>query len=354
MGVVRFLLAISVLSIHTDYNLGLSRFGEALAVNTFFIISGFYMALILTEKYVGRNGSYRLFITNRFLRIYPVYWVILASTILIATLHSSRLPYSSLAGVISDVTLLARTDYLSINAATTNTPLVTPAWTLIVELTFYLFAVFFVRLKTRYIIGIAVLSFVVRYGIAYYEMLHHTYQKTGFLPACLVFFMLGILSYRLYSRLKLKQLDRRLTVSLLIIMVLLTVFYYQIPSIISYHRFELKEWLYYISFTAFAPFCFLLLRSNAIDRFIGELSYPIHIAHFLVVDILVNYLKIGSGTWYVFVMASAVTIIVSLVLVQCIDKPIDRYRQKRLHRGVTAAAPANVATGLGDHPPEVR
>ena len=44
------------------------------------MISGFYMAMILTEKYCG-PGSYRLFLTNRFLRIYPIYWITLGLSI---------------------------------------------------------------------------------------------------------------------------------------------------------------------------------------------------------------------------------------------------------------------------------
>ena len=42
------------------------------SVQVFYIISGFYMALILNTKYVG-PGSYRVFIANRLLRIFPAY-----------------------------------------------------------------------------------------------------------------------------------------------------------------------------------------------------------------------------------------------------------------------------------------
>src|SRR5207244_9586528 len=52
-----------------------------LAVQTFFIISGFYMALILNTKYTG-PGSYWLFLSNRFLRLFPAYWCVLAATFL--------------------------------------------------------------------------------------------------------------------------------------------------------------------------------------------------------------------------------------------------------------------------------
>lgn len=51
MGLIRILLAISVIIAHTESILGFNMVGGTLAVQAFFIISGFYMALILSEKY---------------------------------------------------------------------------------------------------------------------------------------------------------------------------------------------------------------------------------------------------------------------------------------------------------------
>src|SRR5687767_8568339 len=48
----------------------------AAAVEAFYVISGFYMFLILSEKYT----SYRVFIVNRLLRLFPVYFAILLLT----------------------------------------------------------------------------------------------------------------------------------------------------------------------------------------------------------------------------------------------------------------------------------
>jgi len=125
-------------------------------------------------------------------------------------------------------------------------------------------------------------------------------------------------------------LDKRVIISFFIAMLLLTVFYYQVPAFIKYHNFQLKEWLYYVLFTGFVPFGFLLLRSNPIDGFIGELSYPIYISHYILIGVVGKFFRLQGGTWNMFIMTSVVTIIVSLILVQLIDKPIDRYRQKRL------------------------
>ena len=81
MGLLRLLLAISVITTHCGPCLGFSPLGGVEAVQTFFMISGFYMAMILTEKYRG-PGSYRSFLINRFLRIYPLYWIALILTLI--------------------------------------------------------------------------------------------------------------------------------------------------------------------------------------------------------------------------------------------------------------------------------
>ena len=48
--------------------------GGQVPVELFYIISGFYMALVLNEKYVG-PGSARVFYINRMLCLLPAYWV---------------------------------------------------------------------------------------------------------------------------------------------------------------------------------------------------------------------------------------------------------------------------------------
>src|SRR3979411_2191986 len=73
MGSLRFLLALSVACGHFGVPLGFPT--SDVAVQSFFVISGFYMALVLNEKY--GPGTYWLFLSNRLLRIWPAYFLIL-------------------------------------------------------------------------------------------------------------------------------------------------------------------------------------------------------------------------------------------------------------------------------------
>jgi peptidoglycan/LPS O-acetylase OafA/YrhL len=81
-----------VIAGHSIAIFGLPTLDARLAVKTFFLISGFYMTLILTSKYhTDRGGTYWLFISNRFLRIYPSYLVVLAVSLLFYAIASIRL-----------------------------------------------------------------------------------------------------------------------------------------------------------------------------------------------------------------------------------------------------------------------
>src|SRR6267154_1532992 len=84
MGLLRLIFALFVLIYHCGQfdSIGFMQGPEA--VQSFYIISGFYMGLILNEKYVTAN-SYKLFISNRFLRIFPTYWIVLVLIVLCST-----------------------------------------------------------------------------------------------------------------------------------------------------------------------------------------------------------------------------------------------------------------------------
>ena len=82
------LLATAVVLQHIGSLYGLTMTGTIVSVETFYIVSGFYMALILSDKYVG-SGAYGLFISNRFLKILPSYWVVLLLTLLVSAVSWS-------------------------------------------------------------------------------------------------------------------------------------------------------------------------------------------------------------------------------------------------------------------------
>src|SRR5258708_39536128 len=80
MGSLRLCIALSVAFGHFGMPLGFPT--SDIAVKSFFVISGFYMALVLNEKY--GPGSYWLFISNRLLRLWPAFFVVLILSLVAA------------------------------------------------------------------------------------------------------------------------------------------------------------------------------------------------------------------------------------------------------------------------------
>ena len=137
MGLLRLLLALSVVLYHAGLIGGYNIANQIIAVNAFFVISGFYMSLVLSTKYNFPN-SYSLFVSNRLLRIYPIYWLVLLMTFafvlgkyffmsgesdnaiahyLAHAPHASQIEYlhSIFNYIIRNLTLMVTTDYFLLN-----------------------------------------------------------------------------------------------------------------------------------------------------------------------------------------------------------------------------------------------
>lgn len=243
MGLIRILLALSVVIVHTGSIYGYNLVGGELAVQAFYIISGFYMSLILNEKYINTNNSYSLFISNRFLRLFPLYWIILILTILFSLFvgvyskgenfadlssfvhYSDQLsPLSLIFLIFTNIFLIFQdivmflgldlksgnlfftSDFMSTNPMVFKFMLINQAWTVGLEIMFYLIAPLLVRKKTKFIMSLIIISLLLRLFI-YSNGYNYSPWTYRFFPTELLFFMLGALSYKIYCKLKDRQLN---------------------------------------------------------------------------------------------------------------------------------------------------
>jgi peptidoglycan/LPS O-acetylase OafA/YrhL len=234
MGLVRFLLAVSVVLVHAGPTYGITLINGIVAVQAFYIVSGFYMALILHEKYPATINGAKLFYSNRFLRIFPLYWIILALTVLVCILNLSypetfpalpalkewianwdalNLPskmFLSLTNVSvfgMDWAYYIRVDnglfefvesYWPFSPVAHHFHFVVPAWTLGVELTVYVLAPFLFRRPVWLLIILAAASFTLR-AVGFYSGLQVDPWNYRFVPFEIGFFLLGALGYRAYK-----------------------------------------------------------------------------------------------------------------------------------------------------------
>ncbi|MBC7490510.1 MAG: hypothetical protein H7240_11635 [Glaciimonas sp.] len=77
VGILRFLLAITVVSAHSPWNGGMVFVGPRVAVQLFYITFGFLTSYVLTERrdYLSHLNFYQ----SRLMRLYPMYLVVAIS-----------------------------------------------------------------------------------------------------------------------------------------------------------------------------------------------------------------------------------------------------------------------------------
>ncbi len=344
MGLIRLLLALSVVIFHSAPLFGIGMMDGVVAVKGFFVISGFYMALILNEKYIKQNNSYKLFITNRLLRIYPAYWVMLLLTIVVGyfwAYHGASLQtlipnnahpksfflYASPLGILRDISLLFRVDYLSTNGL--KLPIVAPAWTLIVELLFYFISPFLIKRKWWLLLLILIISFIIRYVFFFNHILSNEYLLTGFFPATVGYFMIGLFSYKLYERIKGKSISKKYSIAMLILCSGFILFWDKLPSILVFNLL-LKDILFYPILYFSMPSLLLFTSGSIVDGFLADLSYPIYISHWFVFSLVWNVFSFKARTTLFVLLFLTGTLIFALLLKKLVDEPLYKVRQKRL------------------------
>ena len=155
MGVLRLLLALTVLNWHYPvtpyyYNFIFSR----AAVFVFMMISGFYIAMVLNEKYGASTSGILTFYGNRVLRLMPPYWVALVGCILFEpTAWFDRL---SLWFQVNDVLLFPQGLWanLTLTPAASGGLHLAQMFTVALEIMFYALAPFILFRGTRVLAGL--------------------------------------------------------------------------------------------------------------------------------------------------------------------------------------------------------
>jgi peptidoglycan/LPS O-acetylase OafA/YrhL len=133
LSLFRFSLALMVMATHLGGALPV-QLGRA-AVEAFFCISGFLITMVATGRYAGRPLA---FLANRFLRIYPTYWVCLLAGYLIVTRFPGGVDlHPSLYVPVTGRDIAANMAIFGLTQDTASR-LLPAAWSLHTELWFYL------------------------------------------------------------------------------------------------------------------------------------------------------------------------------------------------------------------------
>lgn len=348
MGIIRLLLAISVVLFHTGSSFNIAN--STVAVFSFFIISGFYMAMILDKKYNGPSSAL-LFLSNRFLRIFPLYWITLFVLLVFVLAKyflgigtpddaiTHYLTYSSSSSpnfipdlinvIFRNITLIFSADYFKVGNTQPGYLLIPQAWTLQIELLFYLLAPFIIKLSKKLFLTLSFAYIAIFFGIVVpRNLMPHT--LIYLFLSNLVFFLLGVFSYRflfnLFKREKIKPKHLKIIYFLFLVYL---IFYNLIKLKISIPIMNIDSLPYYLALTVTLPAIFTQTSSSMVDSFIGRLSYPVYITHLFVIKFLTN-LGLQSSLLPSSILIIFITLYISYLGLRFIDKPIDHFRQNRI------------------------
>ncbi len=367
MGSFRLLLALAVVISHSAPIAGFPLISGGLAVKVFFMVSGFYMALILSEKYQPLPRGLWLFFSNRFLRIFPLFWLVLFLEILLGwlapqfatnpsatSLHQSLLHTSGPAVLatlgLSELTLLG-SEWFSLLAwipeqglqwHTSTTPadalrgwqltVMPHTWTLGCEIAFYLAAPWLNRCRSLWLILILAVNIALILCLPCLidpRLAEAAIDYSA--PLQFGFFIAGMLAWR--SCQSWSNAFKKKAALLLIGLLFTFLFGFDRLS-----QFTSSGALLGLFTTAAVsiPALFLASRDLHWDRFIGDLSYPVYLCHPLAIRFLhefgPSFFPDSDWTQSSAFALSAILLSCALawLLSQAVDRPLNQIRQRRV------------------------
>jgi peptidoglycan/LPS O-acetylase OafA/YrhL len=338
MGLLRLFLALDVFNWH-HFRIADGYLPNSFsAVFIFFIISGFYMSLVLNEKYERRAIGTLTFYLSRAGRLYPIYWaatllvIVLISVHLIRAMgivpsldwHNPDLGWTHWGALANQLLIFPHALWANLTLAAPDTRAdlqFAQAYTVALEMMFYAIAPVLVRRGT---LTLAVLTAVAlaAHLAPYFFGLDPRGWQYEFFPSTLVFFLMGTLSYKLYVALR----PRPWRVAPAIC----------VEALIAYAHISGNglRWIYtdnvepfalYIAIALAIPFLFAASKKSRLDRLLGDFSYPIYIIYPIAMYVVVD--QAGAGTTMQKWEVAAVAAVIVLVAVFVIERPIDRVRE---------------------------
>lgn len=328
-GTLRSLLALNVVLLHIFNVRTIGNY----SVMAFFVLSGFLMTLIMHETYHFSVRGFKLFWINRILRLYPVYLVIFAFSLLAILLFPSvnrhpdmHIP-SSFMEWISNISMV----YPEIIPHRFTPRVVPPSWALTNELFFYILISFGISKN----LNRTIIWFFLSCGYFLFTYLFKdlpTYRYSAILAASLPF-SLGALLYFFTKKATLMKPSILMIVATYLGFILNAIYLSQI----NLGSINLG---YYINLLLSLLLVFQLYslhidtKTSKIDRFIGHFSYPIYLSHFFVALLYLAWFGYQSN-YSSFKLETSDVLLYSLLLftfcyliVILIDLPFHRLKKQ--------------------------
>lgn len=357
MGLLRVLLALAVLFEHTGGLDGYRMIGGQLAVQAFFVISGFYMGLVLNERY-DRPALNRAFYLARAIRIYAVYFLFLAVYLAVFAVAHLKTGHSPFDLYLSDLISLPEKIGLALLNLTVigqDLPLwlkiedghlvwttqafgsgprdvfhfmaIPVAWSLSLELCFYLIAPFIARRRWQQIAALFAASVALRIGAA---ILGHSADPFSyrFFPFELALFLAGVLAYKAWAANRARWAGWGPRMLALVVPAATLAYPWLLGSALESEFFVPARIGYLLLIAAALPAIHAWSCNSAIDRQIGELSYPVYLNQLVVLGVLAGWPRLAVSTTVRTLAVALASLALAWVVVRFIDRRIEAWRHR--------------------------
>jgi len=292
------------------------------------------MTLVLHETYGFGPTNFLKFWANRFLRLYPTYFIVITITALhiwlispLTDIHSTLGLPQGIFGWLANLSMFGMAGpEISLRPVINFVP---NAWSLSVELFCYLLlSVYFARTHRRavalLVIGIAITGAqIIRVTVQappYYDVFnHYNVLQAGIIP-----FAVGSLAY--FHR---HAQMFRFSPARLAILLMLWAANCALAHVFDYHRFV--SGLYLVIGINFILIAMMFRYDQAhhktkLVRTLGAVSYPIFVSHILVGTLLVRYMGFAPSGSALLAATVAATIGFSLTLNFGVEQRIETLR----------------------------
>jgi peptidoglycan/LPS O-acetylase OafA/YrhL len=308
---------------------------------------------VLSTKY----RSYWTFISNRFLRIFPTYYAILLTSIVVSVVArvvsdnwlmlGGWAQYWGQVGtpwrlffIITNAVVLGQDWYFFLGVNPDGTPtiiwdrslmrlmgIVPTAWALSLILMFYLIAPYLSGRSSRFLAAVVAGSLALRalfvWGGLYIDP--WTYR---FFPNEVGLFAAGMLSYRWYRGGRLERLGNGFALLVCLTFLAYALAYNSLAAIPQ----PLRWGAYFTGLFLALPFFYMRGNGSGWDRCLGRLSFPAYLVHQLLADSLgLALFFTGSAVpqfWVAFSVSAASTVAAAAIL-RFIEDPVEMYRRGR-------------------------
>jgi len=311
------------------------------AVFGFYVISGFLMTTIMHDKYGYDWLGRKRFVINRFLRLFPLYWIALILSVFLILLfgahvaknfHNALFLPDGLGNILSNAFMI----FPAWRPVSISPNLVPPVWALTVELCFYVLICFGISKTPQRVLSWFVCS-LIYVACSFYLNLPWQDRYYPILAASLPFSM----GAAIYFLKKQSIFEEFRVVFACSPSLLFACFFFNCLVWVYLSRFNLGG---FIEVGAYVNLllCFLLVLNIAsgreifsisakLDRTIGNYSYPIYLFH--ITAGLIMYKVIGEKFTYLstlgiasFIGALLIVLTLSFCAIRFLDKSVQKFR----------------------------